>query len=257
MTHIHYVECNTTHSGHFVIDVPVGFHWLLVITKTPAQFWVNGALKEYPAHSAVLYRPLQKVYYQTCGDSFINDWIRFESEEAYITELPLPFGVPFSLNDPEYCSKLFELLVTEHNFNRDYKKSSIDYLLRTLFNKLLESISQEDITPQYYNLLRLRTSIQNNPGDYWTIAKMADHLQISPGYLQSIYKKTFGVSCMDDVINSRIRIAKEYLIHNTQSIAEIASRCGYQNVEHFCRQFKKITGYPPRKFHKHVANQPD
>ncbi|RED63484.1 AraC family transcriptional regulator [Cohnella phaseoli] len=257
MTHIHYVECNTTHSGHFVIDVPVGFHWLLVITKTPAQFWVNGALKEYPAHSAVLYRPLQKVYYQTCGDSFINDWIRFESEEAYITELPLPFGIPFSLNDPEYCSKLFELLVTEHNFNRDYKKSSIDYLLRTLFNKLLESISQEDITPQYYNLLRLRTSIQNNPGDYWTIAKMADYLQISPGYLQSIYKKTFGVSCMDDVINSRIRIAKEYLIHNTQSIAEIASRCGYQNVEHFCRQFKKITGYPPRKFHKHVANQPD
>lgn len=257
MTHIHYVECNTTHSGHFVIDVPVGFHWLLVITKTPAQFWVNGALKEYPAHSAVLYRPLQKVYYQTCGDSFINDWIRFESEEAYITESPLPFGVPFSLNDPESCSKLFELLVTEHNFNRDYKKSSIDYLLRTLFNKLLESISQEDITPQYYNLLRLRTSIQNNPGDYWTIAKMADHLQISPGYLQSIYKKTFGVSCMDDVINSRIRIAKEYLIHNTQSIAEIASRCGYQNVEHFCRQFKKITGYPPRKFHKHVANQPD
>ncbi|CAH1058121.1 hypothetical protein PAECIP111894_04294 [Paenibacillus pseudetheri] len=52
MALIHYVEYNTTHASNFVIDVPVGYHWLLVITKTPAQFWVNGGLKEYPAHSA-------------------------------------------------------------------------------------------------------------------------------------------------------------------------------------------------------------
>lgn len=41
MTHIHYVESNTAHASDFVIDVPEGYHWLLVITKTPAQY---GAL---------------------------------------------------------------------------------------------------------------------------------------------------------------------------------------------------------------------
>jgi AraC-like DNA-binding protein len=255
MAHIHYVECNTTHSSHFVIDVPVGHHWLLVVTKTPAQFWVNDVLKEYPAHSAVLYRPLQKVYYRACADFYyVNNWIRFESNEPYITESPLPFGVPFSLNDPDYCHKLFELLVIEHNFNRDYKESSTDFLLRTLFNKLLESYFQDAITPQYYNLLRIRTAIQNNPGDNWTVSKMADSLRISPGYLQNIYKKNFGISCMDDVINSRIRLAKEFLLHSNQSIAEIAVQCGYQNVEHFCRQFKQITGNTPRKFQKHTKS---
>lgn len=252
MAHIHYAESNTTHAGNFVIDVPVGYHWLLVITKTPAQFWVNGGLKEFPAHSAILYRPLQKVHYRACTDRFINDWVRFESDEPYISESPLPLGVPFALSDPDFCHKLFELLVIEHHFNRDCKESSIDYLLRTLFNKLWESYFHDDITPQYYKLLKLRTVIQNNPGEYWTVSKMADSLGISPGYLQNIYKKTFGISCMDDVINSRIRMAKEYLIHNAQSIAEVASRCGYQNVEHFCRQFKKLTGYTPRNFQKHI-----
>ncbi|MNM95880.1 Bifunctional transcriptional activator/DNA repair enzyme AdaA [compost metagenome] len=250
MTYIHYVECNMSHTNNFVVDVPVGYHWLLVITKTPAQFWVNGELKVFPAHCAVLYRPLQKVYYQACADHFINDWIRFETNEPYITESPLPTGVPFALVDPDYCRKVFELLVIEHNNNQDYKKSSIDCLLRTLFNKLLESYFHDELTPQYYNLLRLRTAIQINPSDGWTVTRMADYLQISPGYLQNIYKKTFGISCMDDVINNRIRMAKEYLIHNTQSIAEIASRCGYQNVEHFCRQFKQITGHTPRSFQK-------
>ncbi|QQZ61069.1 helix-turn-helix transcriptional regulator [Paenibacillus sonchi] len=170
----------------------------------------------------------------------------------WVSESPLPLGVPFALSDPDFCHKLFELLVIEHHFNRACKESSIDYLLRTLFNKLWESYFHDDITPQYYKLLKLRTVIQNNPGEYWTVSKMADSLGISPGYLQNIYKKTFGISCMDDVINSRIRMAKEYLIHNAQSIAEVASRCGYQNVEHFCRQFKKLTGYTPRNFQKHI-----
>jgi AraC-like DNA-binding protein len=252
MAYIHYVECNTTHSSNFVIDVPVGYHWLLVITKTPAEFWVNGVLKEYPAYSAILYRPSQKVYYRACTEHYVNDWIRFESDEPYITESPLSFGVPFPLSDPGYCHKLLELLVIEHNNNQDYKQSTIDCLLRTLFNKLLESYFHDDITPQYYNLLRLRTAIHSNPGDHWTISKMAEYLGISSGYLQNIYKKAFGISCMDDVISSRIRLAKEYLTHSTQSIAEIASRCGYQNVEHFCRQFKQMTGIPPKKFQRHA-----
>lgn len=250
MALIHYVECNTSHAGNFVIDVPVGSHWLLVITKTPAEFWVHGGLKLYPAYNVILYRPQQKVYYRASAGPFVNDWIRFESDEPYITESPLPFGVPFALSDPDYCQKLLELLVSEHNFNRNCKESSIDYLLRTLFNKLWESYFQDNITPQYYKLLKLRTAIQSNPGDYWTVSKMADFLLISPGYLQNIYKKTFGISCMDDVISSRIRMAKEYLIHNAQSIADVASRCGYQNVEHFCRQFKQMTGHTPRNFQK-------
>ncbi|NIK76998.1 AraC-like DNA-binding protein [Paenibacillus castaneae] len=249
MIHIHFAECNISHASNFVIDVPVGYHWLLVITKTPAQFWVHGELKEYPAHSAILYRPQQKVYYQACNDIFINDWLRFESSEPYITESPLPHGYPMPLHDPDYCHKLMELLVIEHHYNRAYKTSSIDGLLRTLFNKLLESHnSQSGITPQSYNLLRLRSAIHNHPNDYWSVSKMADYLLISPGYLHIIYKKTFGISCMDEVIYCRIRLAKEYLLHSNQSIAEIASKCGYQNVEHFHRQFKQVAGITPKQY---------
>lgn len=251
---IHYVECDMTHAEDFVVDVPSGYHWLLVITKTPAQFWVDGVIREYPAHSAVLYRPSQKVYYRACAEQFINDWIRFETDEPHYAESPLPLGVPFSVEDPDYCGKLLQLLAVEHRFNRDLKVSSIDLLLRTLFNKLIESCVRHDLSPQYYSLLKLRTAIQNHPGDYWTVPRMADLLRISPGYLQSIYKKAFGISCMDDVISNRIRMAQEYLMHNTYSIAEIASRCGYQHVEHFCRQFKQVTGRTPRTFQKDVIH---
>lgn len=249
MTNIHYVGCDAIHPSSFVFDIPKGHDcWLLLLTQTPALFWVDGEIKEYPAHSCVLFHPHQKIYYRACTDKYINDWLRFDSTESYVTKAPLPPGVPFSLDDPEYCHKIFQLLCAENFLSKDYKESSIDYLLRILFNKLLESYYNENISSQYYNLLNLRKEIHNNPSKHWTITNMANYLHISSGYFETIYKNTFGISCMNDVISSRIRLAKEYLLHGTHTIAQVAFLCGYNNVEHFCRQFKQITGYTPSKF---------
>ena len=259
MTNIHFIGCDAAHPDSFVFDIPEGHDcWLLLLTQTPASFWVNGDIKEYPAHCAVLYHPYQKIYYRACGGKYINDWLRFDSTEAFVTTTMLPHGVPFPLDDPEYCHKLFQLINTENFFNKDYKESSIDHLLRILFNKLLESFSSNNISPQYYKLLNLRMNILNNPGNHWTVQAMSEFLHISAGYLQTIYKNTFGISCMDDVISSRIRMAKEYLTHGTHSIAEVAAVCGYNNTEHFCRQFKQITGYTPGGFRMnsiHLSNE--
>lgn len=249
MINIHYVGCDASHANSFVFDIPDGHDcWLLLLTHTPAFFWVNNEIEQYPAYSAVLYRPHQKIYYRACGEKYINDWIRFDSNESYVIETILPFGVPFSLDDPQYCHMLFQLIATENFFNKNYKESSIDYLLRTMFNKFLESYYHVGVSTQYYKLLNLRKEIHNKPGNYWTVPRMADFLHISPGYLQTIYKNTFGICCMADVINIRILLAKEYLVHGTHTIAEVAFLCGYNNVEHFYRQFKQITGYTPHKY---------
>ncbi|MGN1234748.1 MAG: AraC family transcriptional regulator [Christensenellaceae bacterium] len=35
---------------------------------------------------------------------------------------------------------------------------------------------------------------------------------------------------------------------STHSVERIAERCGYWNIEHFIRQFKRETGLTPRQF---------
>lgn len=47
---------------------------------------------------------------------------------------------------------------------------------------------------------------------------------------------------MKDVYEKRIEMAKKYLADSNYTITQIADLCGYQNTEHFCRQFKQITG---------------
>jgi AraC-like DNA-binding protein len=255
MIQIRYVEYDTTHSSDFVFNVPEGHDcWLLVLTLTPAIFLVDNEYKEYPANSVILYEPHQRIYYRASGDRYSDDWIRFDTDEIYITTLPLPTGVPFSVHDPAFCQKIYQLLVKEHILNNNYKDISIDYLLRILINKLLESYNYRQTTPLHKSLNELKMDVYFNPNKDWTVSKMAERLNISVGYLEDIYKNTFGVTCMDDVINSRINLAKKYLLYENYSISEIVTLCGYRNIEHFFRQFKKITGVTPNRF-RNTPNQ--
>jgi len=255
MPKIHYVEFDATHPDDFEFSIPEGHNaWLLVQTQTAALFEVDGELKEFPAHSVILYPPKHKIYYRACSKNYINDWVRFDADESYITETVLPIGIPFSLPDPSYCHQLFQLLTLEHTFQNDYRELSIDYLFRILFNKLCEA-SQDKLSPKYYNLLNLRKALYNNPGHPWTVSLMAEYLHISAGYLQTIYKSTFGISCMEDVIHCRIRLAKEKLGFGPHKIAEIATICSYANVEHFCRQFRQLTGDSPRAYREKLASK--
>ena len=257
MTKIYYVGYDTAHKGDFVYDIPEGQDfWLLLLIRTPAEFWVDGEMREYPADCAVLYPPRRKILYRACADSYVNDWVRFDPDDAFVTAAPVPFGEPFALPDPGYVHRLFQLLAAENFFGGDYRELSIEYLFKLLFNKLLEATHHPQNQPHRQRLLSLRQAIHNNPGHPWTVSAMADSLHLSSGYLQALYKSSFGVSCMEDVIECRIRLAKEKLIHSPHRIAEIAELCGYASFEHFSRQFRQVTGFTPRDFRQSVSARP-
>ncbi len=258
MVGIRYVEYDASHPGTFEFDIPEGHDcWLLLLTQTPAIFFVDNEFREYPGNCAVLYKPDQKICYRACEETYVNDWIRFYTDETYVTMTPIPCGVPFVVHDHAYCHKLYQLLVTENILSNPYKDISIDNLLRILFNKLLESYNDDPITPLHKNLYELKMEIYRNPNFEWTVLKMAERLNVSGGYLEVIYKDTFGVTCIEDVINSRINLAKKHLLYEHDTIAEIAALCGYRSLEHFFRQFKKMTGVSPNTFRKGAQEPPN
>ena len=55
-----------------------------------------------------------------------------------------------------------------------------------------------------------------------------------------------------DIIQSRIKRAKYLLRNENNTIKEISDICGYNNEEHFLRQFKKTTGVTPSDYRKTI-----
>lgn len=260
MNHIRYVEYDAAHRQDFVFDLPKGHDcWLLLLLRTPALFGTPDRLQEYPAGSAVLFAPYTPIYYRACGAQYINDWCRFDSDEPPVVSFPL-FGIPFSLPDAEYCHNLFQLLTWKNSFPGRENERIIDQLLSLLFFELREAVGKSALAgspSRFQDLLSLRKAIYNSPQLSWSVARMAEMLHLSEGYLQTVYRQAFGFSCMDDCIRARIRLASDQLLYSEKTVAETAEFCGYRNVEHFCRQFKQYTGLSPREFRRARGTFPD
>ena len=204
------------------------------------------------ANSAILYTPGSRIYYRAAGEEYRNDWIRFRSDHSFVKLFPLT-NTPFPVTDPEYCHQLFKLLTWESAFFSSESEANITHLLRVLFSKLREGIQNESPGIHDHELVALHKMIYNNPQLPWNINMMAAKLHLSPSHLQTLYHRKFGSSCMDNVIEGRLRRAKDLLEYSEYSIRDISEQCGYNNVEHFCRQFRQHNGCTPGQYRKNAS----
>lgn len=250
MNQITSIGFDAVHQSNFRYDIPEGLEtYLLVITTTPAIFRIDEITEEYPAHTAVLFPPKHKIWYGAIKEHYSNHWLMVETDESFITNFPQQ-GIPFAVSDPEYCHSLFQLLTWESS------QDTVSQLLRILFHKLHEDVISTEPLGHDHELLTLRRKIAASPELPWNISDMAQELHLSTGYLQFLYKQKYDISCMDDVINFRLLKARDYLIYTPHSIAEIAELCGYNNTEHFCRQFRKYVGLTPGQYRKQSNASP-
>lgn len=113
-----------------------------------------------------------------------------------------------------------------------------------------EERRQMSALPHYMELLMLRKMIYAEPHHRWNIDEMCSRVYLSRTYFQTIYHKFFGISCKQDVTDSKMICAKRLLRTTNASIAEIAEQCAYDNVTSFLRRFKQCTGSSPDQFRR-------
>ena len=239
---------DAVHPSDFVYDVQEGHgYYLLILTHTPFCFRDGDAERVYPAHHAALFSPDSRIHYGACEETYGNDWIIFSSDEPYVIQFPLQ-NKPFPVPDADYCHNLFQLLTWEHV--QGGHEAVISQLMALLFQKLRAGIGQLEDADYRLELTALRRRIMSQPLKNWNVSDMAAQLHISAGYLHLLYKRQFGTSCMDDVIGSRVRLARDYLAHTRLRVQEIAALCGYNSPEHFSRQFRRQCGMSPGQYRR-------
>ena len=252
MNEIDFIGYSAVHPDNFVYDVPNGFPgYLLLFITSAAELLTEDKIVRVSANTAILYTPGCRIYYRAAGEEYRNDWIRFRSDHSFVEQFPLR-NVPFSVIDPEYCHQLFKLLTWESSFSSSESEANISHMLRVLFSKLRESTMNGTANLHTHELIALHKKIYNNPQLSWNVNRMAEELHLSASHVQTLYRKQFGSSCMDDVIEGRLRRAQDLLEYTEYSIREIAERCGYNNVEHFCRQFRQHNGCTPGQYRKNA-----
>ena len=101
----------------------------------------------------------------------------------------------------------------------------------------------------YADLAELRRNIYKHPERDWSLAVCSEQLNISSSYFHRIYQKAFGVSCASDIHRSKLEHAKWLLLHTSDTLQEVARKCGY-DYSHFMRTFKKEFGLTPTEYRR-------
>lgn len=71
---------------------------------------------------------------------------------------------------------------------------------------------------------------------------------IDEQYLCKLFKKETGIGFVGYINNTRIANAKRLLSNSSSNISSIAFEVGYNNVSHFNKIFRKLTGCTPREY---------
>lgn len=69
-------------------------------------------------------------------------------------------------------------------------------------------------------------------------------------YLSNLFREVKGTTIQEFIILHKIEKAKELIMYNEMSIADIAYTLNYSSAAHFSTQFKKVTGLTPSFFKK-------
>lgn len=82
------------------------------------------------------------------------------------------------------------------------------------------------------------------------LTDIAHYVGMNESYISRLFKKCLNINFVDYLNHIRVNKAKELLIQQQLSVAEIAYQVGYQNESYFSRIFKAIEGVSPKQYAK-------
>ena len=95
--------------------------------------------------------------------------------------------------------------------------------------------------------------MESNYDSIITTEKLSSLCMMSNTNFRRLFKEQCGVSPIEYLLKIRIARATELITQTSMSISEIAYRCGYKDVEHFCRTYKKRTGITASEVRKKMV----
>lgn len=145
----------------------------------------------------------------------------------------------------------------------DYSNRNIDLMLMGLLYTIMSYHAPSAIlqNSQYFALLNadknsnpyieiIQKYINENYTEELTVQGLAKMVHLSPNYLSSLFKQSFGMSLQNYIINFRLFKSKELLTNSSHSISKIASLSGFSDSQHYSQLFKKHIKYTPSEYRR-------
>ncbi len=229
-------------------------------------YGVDGELHSFSLHKnqfvifapQLLHRTSVSIGLQSYGIEFItpSDPLEFLKNNKFVTSFPAAnvlldkFEDVLILEDTEnVLNSIIQFKKYIPKMVHQYADILFDLEIRKLFVQIISCSEKMKIDKKYnLHINKALQYIKQNFNKNIKSADVAAFLGISPLYFQKIFLSTTGKKFNYYLNEQRILYAKQLLTSSNHSLSQISSMVGYNNLQNFITNFKRITGNLPTAF---------
>ncbi|WP_207435940.1 AraC family transcriptional regulator [Sabulibacter ruber] len=165
-------------------------------------------------------------------------------------------GVTFSSETKKAFKPRLEALIQKRGFDSVLELISILHDLstsrdmRTLSNSSFSSDQTNHNSLRIEKVFEYMQTYYNKDVSLADVAKVVNMPEVS---FSRFIKKRTGKTFIDSLNEIRLGHASRMLIDTTATIAEVSFKCGFNNLSHFNRIFKRKNGCTPKEFRQNYS----
>lgn len=161
-------------------------------------------------------------------------------------------GILFSRETIQQVAPRIANLNRKHGFDSVLELISILHDLSTSRNmRMLSDTAFTQTEHSFYNSRRVERTIEYLNQNFHKTIKLNEVAKLSnmtEAAFSRFFKTKTGMTFIDCLNEIRLGNASRMLIDTSQSVAEVAYHCGFNNISNFNRIFKKKKGTTPKDF---------
>jgi AraC-like DNA-binding protein len=133
-----------------------------------------------------------------------------------------------------------------------FSRMEANHLAMTLILSLFKQYgrSQATSTRQPHALNWVASFLSFHIGEPLSVAEMARRAGLSPSRFSVVFRERFGLSPHQYFLRLRIEHAQALLTTTDLPLRTIAEYCGFADVHHFAKAFKRIVGVSPGAYRR-------
>lgn len=227
-------DCKPLHS----YGPAVRSHWLLHYVVSGKGFFTReGVTYKVKKGSLFVIPPYIETFYEADSeDPWTYIWIGFTTKN----EVPSCFLSPIT-----HCPEA-EIIFDEMRQCSKKSKGKEAFLLAKLWE--LVSCLSEDEKSQIGYVDKAIQCMKNEYMNPLSISDIANRFGLDRSYFSNLFKAETGISPGKYLTNIRLSTAAEFLVKHGTSPTVAALSCGFADIYHFSKAFKKHYGLSPRAY---------
>jgi Response regulator containing CheY-like receiver domain and AraC-type DNA-binding domain len=230
-------------------SLPVFNYWdITYVTQGRARYIIDGINYDLSTGDLLCAPPGHTREARTWPDNLMHCFaVNFSLrsfEEGKPAVIPLPMVSHIGLR--EDIIQLFNELVFTWINPQPLYTFKIRALFMLILHRFMETaLYNTNSTVSDSRIQKVLRFIATHYPEKITVKKMANLCSLDPIYFGALFKRETGMTMLQYLIKTRIKYAENFLRSGEFRVSEVAERCGYSDIYHFYKHFKRICRMSP------------